>query len=69
MLIASVPLYLKSRILLTQKLDLHPEIDINGGLRTILNDKRDCYDFPIVNFPFMFSNRLVIMPMDTCFFG
>ena len=37
-------------------LDLHLEIDSKGGLRTKLYDKRDDFDFPIVNFPFMSSN-------------
>ena len=35
---------------------LHLEIDSKGGLRTKLYDKRDDFDFPIVNFPFMTSN-------------
>ena len=37
-------------------LDLHLEIDNEGRLRTKLYDKRDDFDFPIVNFPFMCSN-------------
>jgi hypothetical protein len=37
-------------------LDLHLEIDSKGGLKTKLYDKRDDFDFPIVNFPFMSSN-------------
>jgi hypothetical protein len=32
-------------------LDLHLEIDSGGWLRTILYDKRDDFNFPIVNFP------------------
>ena len=35
---------------------LHIEIDRNGGLRTKLYDKRDDLEFPIVTFPFMYSN-------------
>ena len=35
---------------------LHLEIDIKGGWRTKLYDKRDDFDFPIVNFQFMPSN-------------
>ena len=34
-------------------LDLHLEINSKGRKRTKLNDKRDEFDFPIVNFPFM----------------
>ena len=37
-------------------LDLHLEIDSEGWLRTKLYDKRDDFNFPIVNFPFMCSN-------------
>jgi hypothetical protein len=37
-------------------LDLHLEIDSEGRLRTILYDKRDDFNFPIVNFPFICSN-------------
>ena len=36
--------------------DLHLETDSKGELRTKLYDKRDDFDFPIVNFPFMSSN-------------
>ena len=36
-------------------LDLHLEIDTKGGERTKLYDKRDDFDFLIVNFPFMSS--------------
>jgi hypothetical protein len=32
-------------------LDLNPEIDSEGRLRTKLYDKRDDFNFPIVNFP------------------
>ena len=37
-------------------LDLHLEIDSEGRLRTELYDKRDDFNFPIVNFPFICSN-------------
>ena len=37
-------------------LDLHLEIDSEGPLRTKLYDKRDDFNFPIVNFPFICSN-------------
>jgi hypothetical protein len=37
-------------------LDLHLEIDSEGRLRTKLHDKRDDFNFPIVNFPFICSN-------------
>jgi hypothetical protein len=37
-------------------LDLHTEIDNGGRLRTKLYDKRDDFNFPIVNFPFISSN-------------
>ena len=33
-------------------LDLHLEIDREGRLRTKLYDKKDDFNFPIVNFPF-----------------
>jgi hypothetical protein len=36
--------------------DLHLEIDSEGRLRTKRYDKRDDFDFPIVNFPFICSN-------------
>jgi hypothetical protein len=36
--------------------DLHLEIDTEGRLRTKLYDKRDDFNFPIVNFPFICSN-------------
>ena len=39
-------------------LDLHLEIDSEGWLRTKLYDKRDEFNFPIVNFPFICSNIL-----------
>jgi hypothetical protein len=34
-------------------LELHLEIDSEGRLRTKLYDKRDDFNFPIVNFPFI----------------
>ena len=37
-------------------LDLHLEIDSEGRLRTKLYDKRDDFNFPILNFPFICSN-------------
>jgi len=37
-------------------LDLHLEIDSEGRLRTKLYDKRDDFNFPTVNFPFICSN-------------
>ena len=37
-------------------LDLHIEIDKNNKLLTSLYDKRDDFNFKIVNFPFMCSN-------------
>ena len=37
-------------------LDLHLEIDGEGRLRTKLYDKRDVFNFSIVNFPFICSN-------------
>jgi hypothetical protein len=37
-------------------LDLHLEIDSEGQLRTKLYDKRDDFNLPIVNFPFICSN-------------
>ena len=37
-------------------LDLHFKIDSEWWLRTKLYDKRDYFNFPIVNFPFICSN-------------
>jgi hypothetical protein len=37
-------------------LDLHLEIDSEGRLRTKLYDRRDDFNFPIGNFPFICSN-------------
>ena len=36
-------------------LDLHFEIDSEGRLRTTLYDKRNDFNFPIVNFPTIWS--------------
>ena len=37
-------------------LDIHLQIDSEGRLRTKLYDKKDHFNFPIVNFPFICSN-------------
>ena len=37
-------------------IDVHLEIGSEGWLRTKLYDKRDDFNLPIVNFPFIFSN-------------
>jgi hypothetical protein len=37
-------------------IELHLEIDSEGRLRTKLYDKRDDFNFPIANFPFICSN-------------
>jgi hypothetical protein len=37
-------------------LDIHLEIDSEGRLRTKLYEKRDYFNLPIVNFPFICSN-------------
>jgi hypothetical protein len=37
-------------------LDLHLEVDSEGLYRAKLYDKRDNFNFPIVNFPFICSN-------------
>jgi hypothetical protein len=37
-------------------LDILLNIDSNGILTTTLCDKRDDFDFAIINFPFLFSN-------------
>ena len=39
-------------------LDLHLEIDSEGRLRTKLYDKRDDFNFPIVNLPFICSSNI-----------
>ena len=60
--IAFIQMSLRLRILLILKsllrsyLDLHIEIDKGGRLKTKLNDKRDDFTFPIVNFPFISIN-------------
>jgi hypothetical protein len=50
-------------------IDLHLEIDGEGRLRTKLYDKRDDFNFPILNFPFICSNipavNFTVAPM-TC---
>jgi hypothetical protein len=43
-------------LLLPSYLDLHIEIDSEGRLRTTLYDKRDDFNFSIVDFPFICSN-------------
>ena len=40
----------------TNYLDLHLEFDEDGKLFTQLYDKRDDFDFPIVNCPYLSSN-------------
>jgi len=37
-------------------LDIHLEIDNEDRLMTKLYDKRDYFNFPIVNFSFIFNN-------------
>ena len=39
-------------------LDIHLEIDNEGRLMTKLYDKRDYFNFPIVNFSFIYINIL-----------
>ena len=39
-------------------LDLHLEIDSEGRVRTKLYDKRDGFNFPIVNFPSLCNSIL-----------
>jgi hypothetical protein len=43
-------------------LDILLNIDNNGRLTTSLYDKRDDFDFAIVNFPFLCSNILPLSP-------
>ena len=43
---------------LASYLDLHLEIDSEGWLKTILYDKSDDFNFPIVNYPFKCSKIL-----------
>ena len=40
----------------TSYIDIHLEIDSEERLRTKLYDKRDDFNFPIVNFPFICNN-------------
>jgi hypothetical protein len=42
-------------------LDILLKLDINGKLTTLLYDKRDDFNFSIVNFPFLCSN-IPILP-------
>jgi hypothetical protein len=56
LLTASIPLSLKDTDRSTSYLALHLEIDSEGRLRTKLNAKRDDFNLPIVNFPFICSN-------------
>ena len=45
--------------------DLHPEIDSDDWLRTKLCDRRDDFNFPIVDFPFIYSN----IPAASTYYG
>ena len=49
--------------------NLYLEIDRDGRLRMKLYDKRDDFNFPIVNFPFICSNILaaVYLSVDIIF--
>ena len=47
-------------------LDLHLEIDSEGRLRTKLYDKRDDFNFLIVNFPFICTNVALQHSSSTC---
>ena len=49
-------------------LDLHLEIDSEGWLRTKLYDKRDVFNFPIVNLPFICSNIPAVPAHEVCIF-
>jgi hypothetical protein len=51
-----IELELKDTIDTASYLDLHLEFDSEGRLRTKLYHKRDYFNFPIVNFPFICSN-------------
>ena len=44
----------------TSYLDLHIEIDSDDRLRSEVYDKRDYFNFPIVNFPFVCSKIPVV---------
>jgi len=52
-------------------LDLHFEHDINGTLTTKLYDKRDDFNFTIVNYPFLDSNipssPVLVFTCRSCF--
>ena len=39
-------------------------IDSDGRLRTKLYDKRNDFNFPIVNFPFIYSNNMISISDD-----
>ena len=45
-------------------LDIHLKFESEGLLRTKLYDKRDDFNFPIVNFPFIYS---IYLSVDTIF--
>jgi hypothetical protein len=45
-------------------LDLYLVIDSEGRLRTKLYDKRDDFNFTIVNFPFIYSNNPADLHME-----
>jgi hypothetical protein len=47
-------------------LDLHLEMDIEGRLRAQFYEKRDDFNFPIVNFPFIFSTIPVAPSYGVC---
>ena len=47
-------------------LDLQLEFDIQGKLNLKLYDKRDDFNFPIVNFPFLSSNILASPVYGVC---
>ena len=61
-------------------IDLHLEINSKGRIRTKLYDKRDDFNFPIMNFPFICSNiraapaygvdisQLIQYPSASCFY-
>ena len=51
---------------LADYLDLTFIIDSGGKLSTRLYDKRDDFDFHIVNFPYLFSNIRIIWPFLWC---
>jgi hypothetical protein len=47
-------------------IDLHLENNSEGWLRTKLYDKRDYFNFPIVNFPFICSNKKRLFQFSHC---